>query len=255
MGGIFRRAMASFAAETIVTIGGFKVTGPIVATLLADGVILGIVFGVRKRLALVPGRLQGAVEAVVEFFQSIATQVAGDRAAWIVPWVVTFFLYIAVSNLLGLLPGYETVGLIREHGAEHELVPFLRVNTSDLNATLALAVVSLVATHALAIRLTGLGNYLRRFFSINPVLLFVGIMEIVGELTKLLSLSLRLFGNVHAGHVVLETISSLGAFVLPLPFMALEILVGLVQATIFAMLTLAFMAVLSEPHHDGGGHK
>lgn len=247
--------MATPSAEVIFNIGAFKVTGAVVATLLADGVIIAVVVGVRRRLSEVPGKLQGAVEAVVEFFSSIARQVASERSSWIVPWVLSFFLYIVVSNLLSILPGYHTIGLVRDTAEGHVFIPFLTANTANINATLALALVCMVVTHFLAIRSTGLGEYLKRFFSLNPLLLFVGLLEIVSEITKVISLSLRLYGNMHAGHAVLDVISSKLAFLLPLPFIALEILVGVVQATVFAMLTMAFMAVLSQPHQDGGNHK
>ena len=138
------------------------------------------------------------------------------------------------------------------HGKEEKahLVSLNRNLTSDLNATLALALISLIATHTLSIRTLGIKEYLGRFFSLNPILLFVGILEIISEFTKIISLSFRLFGNIFAGEVVLATISSLFAFVFPLPFMFLEIIVGLVQALVFSMLTMVFMSVLMTSHHE-----
>ena len=117
---------------------------------------------------------------------------------------------------------------------------------TDLNATLALALISVAMTHYYAISILGFGAYLGKFFSLNPVFLFVGFLEIIAEFTKLVSLSFRLFGNIFAGEALLVTISSLFAFILPLPFIALELLVGFVQAMIFMMLTLVFMIILSE---------
>jgi F-type H+-transporting ATPase subunit a len=114
---------------------------------------------------------------------------------------------------------------------------------------LALAVISAVATHVLSIRIIGIKTYLGRFFSLNPINLFVGILELISEFTKIVSLSFRLFGNIFAGAVVLTLISGFFAFIAPLPFLLLEIIVGLIQALIFAMLTMVFMAVLSTPHN------
>ena len=126
-------------------------------------------------------------------------------------------------------------------------VPFFRSINSDLNTTLALALVSLFATHYLSIRYLGLGGYLGKFFSLNPIFLFVGLLEIVSEITKLFSLSFRLFGNVFAGEVLLTTASTkLFAIIVPIPFYFLELLVGFVQALIFAMLTLVFMVILTQ---------
>jgi F-type H+-transporting ATPase subunit a len=119
---------------------------------------------------------------------------------------------------------------------------------SDLNVTLALALISVGATHYYSISNLGIGDYLKRYFSLNPVNLFVGLLEIVAEFTKILSLSFRLFGNIFAGETLLVTISALFAFILPLPFLFLEIIVGFVQAAIFMMLTLVFMVILTEKH-------
>lgn len=137
-----------------------------------------------------------------------------------------------------------------ESEEKHHLISLNRNLTSDINATLALAIISLAATHMLSIKTLGIKEYLGRFFSLNPILLFVGILELVSEVTKMISLSFRLFGNIYAGEVVLATISSLFAFVAPLPFMMLEILVGLVQALVFAMLTMVFMSVMMTSHHE-----
>ena len=101
----------------------------------------------------------------------------------------------------------------------------------------------------MSIRVTGIKDYLSRFISLNPLNLYIGILELVGEVVKVVSLSFRLFGNIFAGEVVLGTVSTIFAFLFPLPFLMLEVIVGLVQALVFSMLTMAFMAVLTTPHH------
>ena len=133
-----------------------------------------------------------------------------------------------------------------EHG--RELVPIMRNATSDLNVTFALAFISLLTTHIFSIQTLGVKEYISRFISFNPIYLFVGILEIVSEITKIISLSFRLFGNIFAGEVVLVTISSLFAFLVPIPFLLLEIIVGLVQALVFSVLTMAFMSILMMSH-------
>jgi F-type H+-transporting ATPase subunit a len=237
-------AMATSGLETIISLAGFRVTNTFVATFFVDAVIIALIFLLKKRISLVPEKFQGIVETIVDYLYSTTEQVAGPRAAIIFPWVSVFFIYIAMSNLIGLLPGFGTIGFFRAGG----FVPLLRASTSDLNVTLALAVVSVIATHTLAIRTTGLGSYLKRFFALNPLLLFVGLMEIVQEVTKLLSFSFRLFGNISAGESVLGTMASISAFVLPIPFLGLELLVAVIQALIFSLLTLAFMSILTETH-------
>jgi F-type H+-transporting ATPase subunit a len=148
----------------------------------------------------------------------------------------------------------HTTAPSEEHAAEEAdhaggFVPLLRGATSDINVTLALAVISVIATHVLSIRLTGWGDYLARWFSLNPINLYVGLLELVAELTKIISLSFRLFGNIFAGEVALHTISALFAFLAPLPFLLLESIVSVVQALVFSILTLVFMSVLTTPHH------
>jgi F-type H+-transporting ATPase subunit a len=136
---------------------------------------------------------------------------------------------------------------------EKELTPLFRAVTSDFNATFALATISIVTTHFLSIKYNGIKNYLSRFFSLNPIFLFVGILELISEATKLFSLSFRLFGNIYAGEVVLHTISDIFAFIAPIPFLLLESIVAVVQALVFSLLTMVFMSILVSPAHSEGG--
>ncbi|MBI4080362.1 MAG: F0F1 ATP synthase subunit A [Candidatus Levybacteria bacterium] len=241
--------MSAFAPEAIITIGSFPITNTIINTLLVDSAIVGGVIVLNKKLAKIPNYFQNIFEMVMQGFYGLAESVAGKNTAKIFPWFMSFFLFILIANWSGLLPGAGSIGFFEGHGEDRHLVPLLRNATSDLNATLALAMISLIATHTLSIRAIGIKDYLTRYFSLNPILLFVGILEIVSEITKLISLSFRLFGNIYAGEVVLGTISSLFAFIAPIPFLLLEVIVGLVQALVFSMLTMAFMSILMTPHH------
>jgi len=139
-------------------------------------------------------------------------------------------------------------GLVRAFNGQETIVPLFRSINSDLNSTLALALISVGVTHYFSVTTLGLVGYLKRYLSLNPIYLFVGFLEIISEFTKIISLSFRLFGNIFAGETLLTTVSSLFAFVIPLPFMFLELLVGFVQATVFMMLTLVFMIILTEKH-------
>jgi F-type H+-transporting ATPase subunit a len=237
--------METSGLESVFSIAGIRITNMLLATVLVDAAILLVVFAVRRRLAAVPGKLQSLAEGVIDYLHTTTEQVAGSRTGMIFPWVAIFFIYIAISNLMGLLPGFGTIGFHRASG----FMPLLHVSTSDLNLTLALAVVSVVAANTLAIRTLGLGTYLKRFFALNPLLLFVGLLELLQEFTKLITFSFRLYGNISAGEAVLGTMSSLVAFIVPVPFLAFEILVAVIQGMIFALLTLAFMTILTEPHH------
>ena len=239
--------MASFAPETILQIGIFPITNTILDTLLVDLAIVGGVFYLNKRLALIPNNpFQNAMESILETFYSLTESVAQKGASIIFPYFMTFFLFILLTNWSSLIPGIGTIG-IWEH---NKLTPLFRGATSDLNTTLGLALVSAFATHALSIQTIGIKNYLSRYFSLNPINLFIGVLEIISEITKIVSLSFRLFGNVFAGEVVLLTVSSIFAFIFPLPFLLLEVIVGIVQALVFSMLTMVFMAILTTSHKE-----
>jgi len=237
----------ALAAEKIFQIGPLPVTNSILTTWIVTLILLAFAFFATKKIETVPKGLQNIAESAVEAFQDLTSSVAGEKTMVFLPIVATFFFFILFGNYLGMLPGIGSVGFFQSTHGEKVFVPLFRSINADLNTTLALAIVSLVATHFLSIRYLGLGGYLGKFFSLNPIFLFVGLMEIVGEITKIFSLSFRLFGNIFAGEVLLTTASTkLFAFVIPIPFYFLEILVGFVQALIFAMLTLVFMVILTQ---------
>lgn len=243
----------ALAPEIITQIGSFKVSNTLVATGVVDAVLLFLVFYVRKNLSKIPGKVQLIAESVVDTFYSTTREIAGKYVDPIYPWFGSFFLFIFATNIIGLLPGFGSVGFFETKNGQEVFVPLLRAGTSDFNVTLALATVSLLATHILAIKYNGFPEYLKKFFSINPILLFVGMLELVSEVTKVISLSFRLFGNIYAGEVVLHTISGLFAYLAPIPFLLLESIVALVQALVFAMLTMVFMSILIKPHSSEGG--
>jgi F-type H+-transporting ATPase subunit a len=119
-----------------------------------------------------------------------------------------------------------------------------------LSTTLALALISVVATQYLSVKALGAGGYISKFINIrNPINAFVGILELISEFAKLLSFSFRLFGNIFAGEVLLLVISFLVPIILPIPFLGLEIFVGFIQALVFTMLTTIFIVVATEKHH------
>lgn len=238
--------MFSFSAEPIFHIGIFKITNSIIDTLLIDILIISLSFIIAKNIKIVPGLFQNAFESIVQAFYEITESVSQERAAKIFPFFMSFFLFILFLNWSALLPGVNSIGFFEGE----KLIPIIRSSTSDLNTTLGLSLVSVFATHILSVKTVGIKDYLSRYFSFNPINLFIGVLEIISEITKIISLSFRLFGNIFAGEIVLLTISSMFAFLFPLPFLALEIVVGLVQALVFSMLTMAFMAILTTPHHE-----
>lgn len=238
--------MDLLAPETIFRLGHVPITNTLLHTLLVDTILIVSIFIFLKKLSVVPSFLQNLIELVIEFFYNLTESVAQGRSKKIFPYVMTFFVFILLTNWSGLLPGVGTIGIFENE----KFVPILRSATSDLNTTLALALISAVATHYLSIKSIGIKDYLGRFFSLNPINLFIGMLEIISEITKVISLSFRLFGNIFAGEVVLLTVSSIFAFLFPLPFLMLEIIVGAVQALVFSMLTMAFMAILTTSNHE-----
>jgi len=236
----------ALAAEKIFSIGPIPITNTILTTWIVTFVLIAFAFAATRKISAVPQGLQNIAEVAIETFQDLVSTIAGEKTKVFLPIVGSFFFFILFGNYLGLLPGIGTIGFF-----EHEtFVPLLRSINSDLNTTVALALVSLIATHYLSVKYLGLGGYLGKFLSLNPIFLFVGFLEIIGEATKILSLSFRLFGNIFAGEVLLTTASTrLFAFIIPIPFYFLEMLVGFVQALIFAMLTLVFMVILTQKSH------
>jgi len=274
----------AFAPEVFFQIGRFPVTNTVINTVLVDGFLLLLAYYTAKNIKLIPGKFQNIMELIIGGFHNFVEGVAGEKTKKIFPYFMTFFIFIVIANWSGLVPGITTFGLekteIHNGHEETHIIPLIRPLTSDINATFALAIISLFATHILAIREVGLKEYLSRFFAFVPflvsvlkgkpkinlnfkdplsvvigvitplVMIFVGILELVSEFVKAISLSFRLFGNIYAGEVVLETVHGLFAWVFPLPFLMLELIVGVVQGLVFAMLTMVFMVILSSKHSE-----
>lgn len=238
--------MVSFSAEPIFHFGFFTVTNAFLGTILVDLILIAVIYFLNKKMSDIPNFLQNIIEMIIGDFYNLTESVAGENAPKIFPFFATFFIFILLANWSGLIPGITSVGFYENH----KLIPILRSATTDFNVTFGLALVSAVSTHVLSIKTVGIKDYLSRYFSLNPIYLFVGFLELVSEITKVISLSFRLFGNIFAGEIVLGTIATIFAFLFPLPFLMLEVIVGLVQALVFAMLTMAFMAILTTPHHQ-----
>ena len=236
------------APEVLGHIGPLPVTNTLFVSWMVMAVLIVFAIAVNRKVSLVPKGIQNFAELIIENLYTTVSDLAGPKTKTFFPWVASFFLFILTANLLGLFPGFATI-TYKPEGAEHA-VPLLRSINSDLNMTASLAILSVVVTHFFAIRFIGFKAYFQKWFSLQMfgVFLFVGILELVSEFTKIVSLSFRLFGNIFAGEVVLGTVASIFAFFVPLPFYFLELIVAFVQAAVFMMLTLVFMVLLSEKH-------
>ncbi len=234
----------SLAAEKIGSIFGFPISNSLLTTWLVMGMLIAFSFGVSRKLSLIPSALQSIAELIVGGLYNFFSGVVGKtHIGQFFPLIASLFLFVIIANWVGLLPGVGTVGLFHEVHGEKEFVPLLRGATADLNTTLALAIVAMVSIQYFGFKTVG-KHYSTRFINIsNPIYFFLGILEIISEFSKIISFAFRLFGNIFAGEVLLTVIAFLIPFIVPLPFLFLEIFVGFIQALVFSMLTAVFLNV------------
>lgn len=249
---IFSPAPISLSAETVLTLPFGSVSNSLltgwIGSLFLIGVALRIGYCIHRKKS---SRILAAAEFVVETLLNLLEEIfANKRAArYFLPLLGSLLVFIIFQNLLGLLPGVGTIGLIGEHHGHAALIPFFRAASADLNLTLALGLFSVIATHYFGISHLGLKAHLHKFFNFkNPLLFFVGILESISEFAKVLSFSFRLFGNVFAGEVLLAVIGSLIPFIAAVPFYFMEIFVGLIQGLVFMMITVVFIKIHISHH-------
>ena len=252
----------SLAAEQLFTLFGQHITNSIFTAwiVIAFLVVLGIVL--RKSLVMVPGKFQSAFEMIYLYFLDSAETIIGrkDVARDIFPYVITLFLFIAISNWSELIPGGGSFGILDHTTTGTAITPFLRPPSTDLNLVAAMAIVSVIYVQYIGLKYVGAKNYLGKFFNFTGgVAFFVGILELFSEFTRIVSFTFRLFGNIFAGEVLVTvifylTIHLLPYFpILPLPFYFLELFVGAIQAFVFSFLVIVLTAV-AVAEHGGGGH-
>lgn len=272
---------------TLPVIGDFYVTNTLTTMLLVYAIMfllaLAIRNGIRKG-GLVPSGLVLAFEAIVEVIYNMTESTTGKHARKVFPFFMTILLLVMVSNLLALVPGMESIGIlepVEEHGnavqtiapgiatvineeahageAGFALVPFFRGMSTDLNFTVALALISVIMTQVLGVQANGPGYFLR-FFNVRSLFtrpffgamdLLVSLLELISEFAKILSFSFRLFGNMFAGMVLTFLIISMVPWFVPAMIMMFEFFIGLIQAFVFGMLTMVFMSQAVASHGDG----
>lgn len=238
----------SLAAEKIGSLFGFPITNSLLATWIVMGILTVFSVAATRHMTLVPRGLQSIAEMLVGGLYDFFTSVSGKHIKQFFPLIASFFLFILIANWFGLLPGVGTVGFY-EHG--DTFVPILRSSNADLNMTLGLAIISIVAIQYFGFKTLGF-HYSTRYLNFKgPIDFFLGILEMISQLANILSFTFRLFGNIFAGEVLLTVMAFLMPFIVPLPFMALELFVGFIQALVFSMLTAAFLNV-AVSHGEGG---
>jgi F-type H+-transporting ATPase subunit a len=257
-------------AEPIFNVGSFTVTNSLINSVMAVIVLALFFIAAGRKIRKIPSGIQNFFEMLLEGALNFADSVTGSRkkSEQFLPLVLSLFFFILVNNWLGLLPGVGTIGFVEVTEEGKVFIPLFRGATADLNTTLALALLAVVSTHVFGAMAIGGWSHLNKFFNINaileipkkfkkdknisfinPIKAFVGLIEFVGEFARVASLSLRLFGNIFAGEVLLASMMAIFAFFLPLPFMFLEVLVGVIQASVFSILTLVFLS-MSTSHQE-----
>lgn len=236
----------------LFAVNGFVITNSMVFAWLCSLLIIAVLATVARRMTLRPkGGITQLVEIGTDFITGVLENSLGDRAKAIkyAPYFVTIFFFIALSNILGLLPG---VG----EAFTYDGKPVFRAFTADLNGTLAASVISMAMIQYFAIRESGFIKHLRHYFAgklWNPLTYLIGIYEVFNELIRVFSLALRLFLNVAIGEIIISVFSYLGKFAAPLtslPFLFLELGVALLQAYIFVMLSVTYLSLAVTHGHD-----
>ncbi|MEN8615363.1 F0F1 ATP synthase subunit A [Dehalogenimonas sp. THU2] len=251
--------------SAIFHIGGLAVTNTMFTAWISIALLTGLFWAATRRMKLVPGRFQAAAESVIGYLYDFCTDIAGEKnGRKFFPLVATIFLFVITNALMNLIPGYNSI-LIGEAGHQTHL---LRGANTDVNFPLALAVISFVMVEYWGLKSVGVFHYLGKFFNFGPfihsirhfrkegvmgvfnglIAIFIGLIELMAEFIRIISFTFRLFGNMTGGEILLVSMLFLMPFLLALPFYGLELLVGFIQALIFAGLTLVFAHIAVTPH-------
>ena len=272
--------------ENLFGLGPFYLVNTLPTLVLTILIVLALVYFTNRSLTqsaktdLVPRGIGNAMEAILEMLYNLTEGSAGKWAKLIFPWFATIMIYVLLANLLKLIPGFESIGVLHHaHGEGHAkellagnwylftadkgeyiLAPFFRGISVDLNFTASLALISVVMIQVIGFRAQGWG-YLSKFFNTRRMFkvpffgamdFLVGLLELISELSKILSFAFRLFGNMFAGVVLVAIVAGLLGFISILPAMVMmfELFVGVIQAFVFGMLTMVFMAQATQGHGD-----
>ncbi len=229
--------MISLKPEIIFKIGNINLTNTYFASILTVILILSFILFFRRNIKEIPSKFQILLEIIFENFYNFWTNLTEIKNLKLFVFCFTFFIYVLLSNWLGILPGFGSI-YIKHH---EEKIHLLRSTYSDLNMTLALGLISVIGANLLGLMRLRF-NFIKKFLS--PI----GLFEVFSEIAKILSFSLRLFGNILAGEILIISVGLLIPFLIPIPFLLLEIFVGFIQALIFFTLTSIFLKVAISHH-------
>jgi len=270
------RPHVKLPAEEIGHAGNLSITNTLIASWLTIVVLAVLFCFCTRRMRLIPGRLQAFAEVVVEGLLSFVEGVAGNQHARLLfPGIATIFIYVITNAYMGLLPIFGTIGLVEHgHGHEVEFIPLLRAANTDINLPLSIALMSFILVETWGMRVVGFFRYTGEFINVSQfgrglkqlftgkvreaplnivfgfINMFVGLLEIFSHLTRMLSFTFRLFGNMTAGEILVLVSCFLIPMIFTIPFYGLELLIGLIQALIFSGLTLVFGTVAISSAHE-----
>jgi F-type H+-transporting ATPase subunit a len=249
-------AKVEITASPIAYVAGIPITNSLLTGWISL-IILVVFFGTATRaMKLVPTGAQNLAETIIGGLLDLGENIAGKaKAREFFPLFATIFLFVLVNNWLEVLPGFTNATIFVRQGADK--VALFRSPSADLNFTLALALTAIVMVQFWSIRHTGWGGWAGKFINLRGggIGLFVGFLELISEFARIISFSFRLFGNLFAGEVLLSVIPSLLPWVVVVPFLGLELFVGVIQALIFSLLTLAFIVMATISHGGDQGQE
>jgi F-type H+-transporting ATPase subunit a len=235
----------ALSPDILFYIGNFPVSNTFFWSLVVTIFLIVIFVSVGQNMKNKPSGLQNIIEMLIEGAYSFVDSVTGStvKTRRIFPLVATMFIFVLVSNLAVYIPGQAAFTINRGDS----VLSIFRAVMSDYGLVLVMTLIAVITTQIVAIYVSGPFRYIGKFLNFrSPLKFFLGIMDLVGELAKVVSLSFRLFGNVFAGEILGMVMLFLAPFFVPLPFMFLGLLTAVVQAFVFAMLTLVFVSMSSE---------
>jgi F-type H+-transporting ATPase subunit a len=271
-------------SEAMFHVGDFKITNTLISSWITIIFLCTIFFFATRKMKMIPGRLQNFAEVVVDGIYGAIQGVSGEKhVKTFFPLVTTIFLYVATNAMMALIPIWGTWGPIEQKTeGTHTfavIVPFLRAANTDINLTLSIALISFFFIEFLGFSKIGALHYIDSFFQFSElgkafkelfkgnskafvsglafgfINIYVGILEILSHLIRIVSFTFRLFGNMTAGEILIGVMTFLVALVVPSIFYGFETLFGLLQALIFAGLTLVFGIMAVTPHHEEGAEE
>ena len=210
----------SLFIQPIFELGPVQLTSTVITTWIVIAIIGGLAWLATRRLQMSPGRLQTMVEAIVSIIEDSIRDIAPQHFRQIMPFIGSLWVFLVIANLIGLIPGMHSP-------------------TRDLSATAAIAFLVFLSVHWYGIRIQGLKNYLRHYLSPSPILLP---FNLISEVTRTIALAVRLFGNMMSLEMIALLILLVAGFLVPVPILMLHIVEALVQAYIFGMLALIYVA-------------